>query len=94
MLEVSGCGVAGLRYELLLADITPIIVQVGIDGLFRVNVDISSLQKGDISVRLLERGTGRSCETSFIHEIVSLVSEVVENIILSASIIDSVAGFL
>lgn len=94
MLEVSGCGVAGLRYELLLADITPIIVQVGIDGLFRVNVDISSLQEGDISVRLLERGTGRSCETSFIHEIVSLVSEVVENIILSASIIDSVAGFL
>ena len=91
MLEVSGCGVAGLRYELF--DITPIVVQVGIDGLFRVNVDISSLQAGDISVRLLERGTGRSYETSFIHEIVSLVSEVVENI-LSASIIDSVAGFL
>ena len=82
VLEVSGCGVAGLRYKLLVADLTPIIVQVGINGLFDVNVDISSLQEGEISITLRERGSGRSCEASFIHEIVSLVSEIIESVLL------------
>ena len=92
VLEVSGCGVAGLRYELLVADLTPIIVQVGIDGLFNVNVDISSLQEGEISITLLERGSGRSCEASFIHEIVSLVSEIIESVLSVSNI--HVGGFL
>src|SRR3990167_5996847 len=92
VLEVSGCGVAGLRYELLVADLTPIIVQVGIDGLFNVNVDISSLQGGEISITLLERGSGRSCKASFIHEIVSLVSEIIESVLSVSNI--HVGGFL
>ena len=92
VLEVSGCGVAGLRYELLVADLTPIIVQVGIDGLFNVNVDISSLQEGEISITLLERGSGRSCEASFIHEIVSLVSEIIGSVLSVSNI--HVGGFL
>lgn len=92
ILHVSGSAVAGLRYELLVADLLPIVVEVGIDGLFDVNVDISTLQEGEFSIRLIERGSGRSCEKKLINEVLSLLSGIVDSVI-SASIIN-IGGLL
>ena len=51
--HVSGCAVAG-SYELLVADLLFIVVEVwNRDGLFYINADISTLQEGEFSTRLI-----------------------------------------
>lgn len=87
ILHVTGSAVYGLRYELLVADLLPIVVEVGIDGLFDVNVDITSLQEGEFSIRLIEGGSGRSCEKNLINEVLSLTSEIVESVLSAGGLL-------
>lgn len=80
VLEITGCAVRGLSYDLYVANLLPIVVEVGIDGLFQVNVDISDLQEGEFTVTLCERGTGRIVVRNVVNQILSLVSGIVASV--------------
>ena len=79
ILRVTGNAVVGLTYELTVGNLEPIIFECT-DGAFEILVDISALATGDIPVCLLERGTGRLINKSIVNEILSVISDVVDDV--------------
>src|SRR3990167_803017 len=79
ILRVTGRAVVGLTYELRVGNLEPVIFECT-DSTFEILVDISALVTGEIPVCFLERGTGRLINQNIINEILSIVSDVVDDV--------------